>query len=100
METDSQVQISGGREFQRQEAARLKALDAMVVMLADGARWRMHEGVYVNNTILVTWVLCVAFRSNILIQSFINRIILIILFLTSLNTMFLQNVTIIGTGAL
>ena len=44
--------MSGGREFQRQGADLLKALDPMVVKLADGAEiwlaeedWRVREGV-------------------------------------------------------
>ena len=52
METVSEV--SGGREFQRLGADRLKALDPMVVRLADGAKswmieedWRVQEGVWI-----------------------------------------------------
>ena len=54
METVSEVQMSGGREFQRLGADRLKALDPMVVRLADGAKsWiveqdeRVQEGVWI-----------------------------------------------------
>ena len=44
METVSEVLMSGGREFQRQGADRLKALDPMVVKLADGAKsWLVEE---------------------------------------------------------
>ena len=52
METESEVRMSGGREFHRRGADRLKALDPMVVKLADGAKsWlaeedrRVREGV-------------------------------------------------------
>ena len=54
METVSEVQMSGGREFQRLGADQLKALDPMVVRLADGAKsWiveqdeRVQEGVWI-----------------------------------------------------
>ena len=54
METVSKVQMSGGREFQRLGADQLKALDPMVVRLADGAKsWiveqdeRVQEGVWI-----------------------------------------------------
>ena len=39
------MQMPGGREFQRRGADRLKALDPMVVKLADGAdSWLAEEG--------------------------------------------------------
>ena len=54
METLSEVQMSGGREFQRLGTDRLKALDPMVVRLADGVKsWmaeedrRVWEGVWI-----------------------------------------------------
>ena len=54
METVSEVKMSGGREFQRLGAERLKALNPMVVRLADGVKsWmveedrRVREGVWV-----------------------------------------------------
>ena len=38
------MQMSGGREFHRRRADRLKALDPMVVKLADGAEsWLAEE---------------------------------------------------------
>ena len=45
METESEVRMSGGREFHRRGADRLKALDPMmVVKLADGAKsWLAEE---------------------------------------------------------
>ena len=46
--------MSGGREFQRPEADRLKVLDPMVVRLTDGAKswmveedWRIQKGVWI-----------------------------------------------------
>ena len=54
METVSEVRMSGGREFQRLGADRLKALDPMVVRLADGVKSlmveedrRVREGVWI-----------------------------------------------------
>ena len=44
METVSEVRMSGGREFQRLGADRLKARDPMVVWLADGVKsWMVEE---------------------------------------------------------
>lgn len=43
LEAVSEVQRSGGREFQRRGADWLKALDPMVVKLADGAKSWMTE---------------------------------------------------------
>ena len=44
MEAESDVRMSGGREFHRRGADRLKALDPMVVKLADGAKsWLAEE---------------------------------------------------------
>ena len=52
MDTESEVGMSGGRDFQRWGADRLNTLDPMVVKLADGAEsWlaeedrRVREGV-------------------------------------------------------
>ena len=52
VDTEEEVRMSGGREFQRREADQLKSLDPMVVKLADGAKswlaeedWRVQEGV-------------------------------------------------------
>ena len=52
METESEVRMSGGREFHRRGADRLKALDPMVVKMEDGAEswlveedWSVREGV-------------------------------------------------------
>ena len=54
METVSEVRMSSGREFQRLGADRMKALDPMVVRLADGVKsWmveedrRVREGVWI-----------------------------------------------------
>ena len=54
VETVSEVRMSSGREFQRLGADRMKALDPMVVRLADGVKsWmveedrRVREGVWV-----------------------------------------------------
>ena len=44
METESEVRMSGGRELHRWGADQLKALDPMVVKLADGAKsWLAQE---------------------------------------------------------
>ena len=44
VETVSEVRLSGGREFQRLGADRLKALDPVVVRLADGVKsWMVEE---------------------------------------------------------
>ena len=44
VETVSEVRLSGGREFQRLGAERLKALDPVVVRLADGVKsWMVEE---------------------------------------------------------
>ena len=55
METVSEVQMSSGREFQRLGADQLKALDPMMVRLADGAKsqmveedWRVWERVLIS----------------------------------------------------
>ena len=54
METVSEVRLSGGRECQSLGADHLKALDPIVVRLADGAKsWmveedrRVREGVWI-----------------------------------------------------
>ena len=43
VETVSEMQMSGGTQFQRQGAGQLKALHPMVVKLADRAKSRLAE---------------------------------------------------------
>ena len=56
METVSEVQMSGGIEFQRLGADQLQVLDPMVVRLADGATsWIVEEDRRVQEDVWI-WI--------------------------------------------
>ena len=63
METVSEVRMSSGGEFQRLGADRLKALDPMVVRLADVVKsWRVEEDRRVRDGVWV-WISSVRYDS-------------------------------------
>lgn len=54
MERESKLRMSGGREFQRRGAERLKALNPMVVKRARGTvRWMVEEDLRVREDVLM-----------------------------------------------
>ena len=56
VETVSEVRMSSGREFQRLGADRMKALDPMVVRLADGVKsWMVEEDRRVREDVWI-WI--------------------------------------------